>query len=250
MKRLFFILLLFAPNIVLGASTTFSGTTDIDDAQLHSGAPTGNYGGKVNADINNTFGRLVLRPNNVESTIGTGKTMDSGLVYMKFDNVNTAGNVSLFRAFKTGWVEGINTGSAEAGAICWQSFIYKSAAPQDENWATAGCECADDAGSDNAVDNGTCGSSNADRKATAEDTQYVTTDTSIVVAFKISAATAQALYDGSDAGLYFKGAGGIVRAHTSENTFPDNTYPHVTLFYDGGAAGYNSAQVMKVLIID
>lgn len=145
------------------------GQTNVLDTYLSSGNPDNAYGGLVALSIGSVSTSLI-KVENVASELGFGATISACVCSLHcYANVDD-GDISAYRVFKP-WNEGTdeNVDPADAasgeGVATWNDWSN-----DDEEWTTAGCGNADDGGSDNSGDG-----TGADRKATTEDTETVTT---------------------------------------------------------------------------
>lgn len=189
---------------------TIDGTTNVEDATISDYWADKNYGGKINMDVRGgTYPtRLLIRVKNVASELGAGATISAAVCSLYCSINDTDGDNIAYSVFKP-WVEGDEDGiDNDDGDVTWNDW-----ASDANEWTTEGCLCAYDDGVDNSTDDGPCNATKADRKATAEDTENVTT-VNTWYAWNITAALAQSWYDGT------KNEEGILLfASTAINTF-------------------------------
>ena len=211
MRTIIAALLVLLPALAFADTKTIEGTTNVEDAQIDDGGNANrNYGGRTNMSTytqNNIS--FFIRAKNVASELGPGATITACTLFIYCLYSGDEDSVRAYRVFKP-WVEGTqNGGTAEPGVT------YNDWDNDDWEWSVAGCQCANDGGYDNSVDDGICGFNNVDRKATAEDSVYVTT-TGVIYKWNISIALAQGWYDGT-----INEEGVILRGQTTpgENTF-------------------------------
>lgn len=170
---------------------TIDGTTNIEDAHIRSGgAAQNNYGGMTQIAVDNDkIYRGLIRVKNVATELGVDATISVCVCSLYCYGGANSADVSVYRVFKP-WNEGTLVGSDPAdaaegeGVVTWDDWSN-----DDEEWTTAGCESTDDGGSDNSGDG-----TGADRKATAEDTETISS-TGAWYAWNISSALAQGWYD-------------------------------------------------------
>lgn len=178
------LILLLAGTAGADETVRIDGTTNVEDTQLRSSAPTGSYGGEVYVNVYTTTFHGLIRVKNVDSELGVGATITacacSVYAYIHYFN----GDVSAYRVFKP-WVEGTEVVTSDPPGATWDDWSN-----DDWEWATAGCNNADDGGSDNSGDG-----TGADRKATAEDTESCTE--AAWYGWDISTDLAQGWYDGT-----------------------------------------------------
>jgi len=188
-------------------SKTIDGTTNVEDGRIYSGAADNNYGGGVNMSVQSTQSSLI-RVKNVATELGVGATISACVCSIYCYNNSTDDNISAFSIFKP-WVEGDEDGvDDDDGDFTWNDW-----ASDADEWTTAGCNSADDGGSDNSGDG-----TGADRKETAEDTENVT-ETLTWYAWNMSAALAQAWYAGTknEEGVVLQYSSGGNWFRTTEN---------------------------------
>lgn len=193
---------------------TIDGTTNVEDTYLDSAAPENNFGGGWEIRTSSIHNSLI-RVKNVASELGVGATITAAVCNLYCSSHYTDGDLSAYSVFKP-WGEGALFGSDPADAAEGEGVAtWNDWSNDDEEWTTAGCENADDGGSDNSGDG-----TGADRKATAEDVETVI-DEDVWYAWNISAALAQAWYDET------KNEEGIALIHdgTSRNYFHSTEYP-------------------------
>lgn len=176
----------------------FSGITDIDDAAMKSVSPDDDFSICLQITVDNTK-YMVIRVNGVAAGLGAGATIDSAVcsLYVDFE-LGAAITVSAYRIFKP-WFEGGNPCDTDpTGFGCEEGCSWNDWGIDDCEWTTAGASCADDDGSDNNADGGTCVTARRDRKATAEDA-VVIPDGGAAQSYgwHISTTLAQGWYDGT-----------------------------------------------------
>ena len=185
MKK-FLILLLLIYGSASAETKVISGTTNLEDARISGASPENNYGGStvIITDAGNNV-RTLIRVKNVASELGPGVTI-TACVCSLYCALNTVdGSVSAYRVLKP-WVEGIESGvNDDDGDVTFVDW-----ASDDFEWGTAGCNNANDLGTDNSGDG-----SGFDRWITAEDTENVTT-VNTWYAWNISTVVAQGWYSG------------------------------------------------------
>jgi len=169
------------------------GTTNVEDNYIWTTSPDKNYGsGPVLFLYQSSPSNVLIRVKNVSTELGAGATI-SACVCSLYCEVNaTDGTGAAYRIFKP-WEEGTQyNATCESPGCSWNDW-----ACTDNEWTTEGCLCARDGGVDNSYDGGVCNQDvRADRKATAEDTENVTT-VNTWYAWSVSAALAQDWYDGT-----------------------------------------------------
>lgn len=177
------------PNAVIwhnDETKVIDGTTNVEDACIISTANLINYGSAVYLGVRGTY-RSLIRVKNVATELGVGATITGCVdsMYCYFQTVD--GDIGAYRVLKP-WEEGnLNNVDPEEGEGCtWDDWYADS-----KEWAIAGCDSANDQGVDNSGDG-----DEPDRKATAEDTENVTT-VNTWYAWSISTTLAQGWYDGT-----------------------------------------------------
>lgn len=184
---LFCILILFVASTGWGLTLKIEGTTNVEDAYLQSLLEAdNNYGGAVTGKVIATT-NFLIRVQNLSSLLPANATI-TACVCSLYCTTNTAdGDVMAYRMVKP-WVEGDEDGvNDDDGDVTWNDW-----ASDEFEWGTAGAACANDDAVDNNQD-GTCDASGRDRKATAEDTEEVTT-VNTWYAWSVSADLAQNWY--------------------------------------------------------
>jgi hypothetical protein len=164
---------------------TIDGETNLEDAYLKGSEPDKNYG-SYGSFYFYPARSTVSRVKNVASELGENATI-TACTFNAYCIVHTStSSASAYRVFKP-WVEGDESGvDNDDGDVTWNDW-----ASDANEWTTAGCNSADDGGSDNSGDG-----TGADRKATAEDVVSVTT-AATWYQWDISTTLAQAWYDGT-----------------------------------------------------
>jgi len=163
---------LLYPNVALWHNTDFTldNDTDIEDATLHGNNGDYNDG---NGWLITTYGvfsynySIIARASTaINDSLGTGATISSASIWVYEVYGTTAADIDVYGMWKTDWVED-DTSHTEGGATHndWES-------PNNE-WATAGCNCAGDDGSFNSHDDGACKATGRDRMGTAESSTSV-----------------------------------------------------------------------------
>ena len=170
------------PNAVIWHNDTkkIEGTTNVEDSWFVDGGSNLNYGGDDHLIVDDGFNAIV-RVLNVASELGVGATISSCTLSMNA-YFNEDFYVYVWRVFKP-WVEGTQDGGEDEPGVT--GFDWDN---DDWEWTTAGCNSADDGGSDNSGDG-----TGADRKATVECSVYV--DENGWWAFEISSSLAQSWYE-------------------------------------------------------
>lgn len=202
---------------------TISGTTNLDDTWIDGGGgQTGkNFGGGTTIYTNeDESNRGLVRCKNVASELG-GSVLDitDCTLYMRKAGIGSADSViSAIRIFKP-WVEGTQNGGKDPPGVTWVDWDN-----DDWEWATAGCENADDGGSDNSGDG-----SGADRKVTVEDTETLI-DATGFIDLTMTDALAEGWYAGTinEEGVIIIGCNETVIFQTSEH--PTSEYQPYWIF--------------------
>lgn len=207
------------PALAFADTKKIEGTTNVEDANMSSGAPNFNYGGGVYFYLH-ASPKTCMRVKNVASELGVGATISACVCSVYVYDFTTAGDASIYRIFKP-WIEGTGFDEEGDGDVTFNDWVY----PDDE-WTTAGCQSADDGGSDNSGDG-----TGADRKATAESTVDVTGTGWL--GFSITPALAQAWYDGTanENGVLFMGIGdcyAMCRSTEAETEKPFFVFTYTT----------------------
>jgi len=219
-----------------------SGTTNVEDAYMDQYGVKAdyNYGGADDVEARVIYLNGLIRVKNVASELGGGATI-TGCVDSMYCNTNYGdGNTSAYRVFKP-WIEGTKSGvdpGAEPSCTWndWSSDTYE--------WTTAGCNSADDDGSDNSGDG-----TGADRKATAEDTENVTT-VNTWYAWSISSDLAQGWYDETinEEGIVLIG---VEDAYNLFSSTEDNSnQPFWTFTYTTGGAPPETHRRRRIILGD
>jgi len=175
--RLILFCVVLCPGWAQADTKKIEGTTNVEDCIIDEGTK------ETNAETNivlyhltySSYDKYILiRVKNVTTELGVGATI-TACVCSLYCCVNTTNdNISVYRVFKP-WTE--------AGAT-WNDWITT-----DYEWATGGCNNADDEGEDNSGDG-----TGADRKATAEGNAVSVTETGWY-SWDISTTLAQGWYD-------------------------------------------------------
>ncbi len=170
--------------------TTISGTTNVEDAAMRTSASADkNYGGADPLYLYIGTYNFAIRALNVASELDAAATITACDLHLYCTTNNIDGNNSAYRIFKP-WNEGTLEGTDPSNAPTGEGVItWNDWSNDDEEWTTAGCNSADDGGSDNSGDG-----TGADRKATAEDQVNVTT-AATWYEWDISTTLAQGWYD-------------------------------------------------------
>lgn len=213
------------------------GTTNVEDAMLHSGVADNNYGGSENWYLDgDEQTRAVIRVKNVASELGGGATISACACSSNcYTEQGFSNNVSAYRVFKP-YVEGDENGvNDDDGDVTWNDW-----ASDANEWTTAGCESADDGGSDNSGDG-----TGADRKATAEDTEGV--DAVGWYGWDISSDLAQGWYAGTinEEGVVLINAGSNYKYFRSTEYASDQPFWTFT-YTTGGAPTPNRRRAMML----
>lgn len=213
------------------------GTTDVEDTYINAGSGGANRGGYqyliVQSDIH-----TLMRVKNVASNLGVGATISAAVCSVYCMSNTTNETISAYRIFKP-WVEG----AATTGTTCpdpsgatsddWDCTDYE--------WTTAGCNSADDGGSDNSGDG-----TGADRKATAEDAELV--DAVGWFEWSVTTALAQGWYDETinEEGIKLHRVDGTNWFRSSETGEAEKPFWTFTYTTAAPATG-RRARVMKLL---
>lgn len=209
MKRLLIYMLGCLFYISANAETAkIEGTTNVEDAQIEESTPDRNYGGETLFRVNPAIEwASLIRVKNLATIIGAGATITNAVCSVYCEGYNNDMTISAYSVFKP-WNEGTSQVTCVSNFVSWNDWDCTVL-----EWTTAGCNNADDAGSDNSGDG-----INADRKATAESSINVTAIGWYV--FDISNALAQAWYDGTknEEGLLLKGSTGPIFNNTFSST--------------------------------
>ena len=212
-----------------------TGTTNTEDAPIASGGNADlNYGGQSYGAIYFNQIRILLRVKNVATELGENATITSAVCSLYCFSNSTDGDIAAYRVFKP-WVEGTQEGGSDEPGATWNDWDN-----DDWEWGTAGCESADDGGSDNSGDG-----TGADRKATAEDTETVTT-INTWYAWSVANALAQGWYDGTieEEGIILIG---IDDVYNSFRLSEHATAPFWTFTYTvDGAPAANTSYVRRI----
>jgi hypothetical protein len=208
---LYGLILLLLASPTWAATLKISGADNVDDAKVAGGAGQNrNYGGATTITVTST--PSFVRVKNLSSLLPTNAKILSCVLSL-YCTVNTADDtIYFYRVFKP-WVEGDEDNvDNDDGDITWLDW-----ASDEFEWGTGPCACAGDDGVDNSQD-GTCDQPGRDRKATEEGFTFVdAVDT--WYEFNVSAALAQAWYDGTavENGLLL--LGGRMPLGAGDNTF-------------------------------
>ncbi|GAG05853.1 unnamed protein product, partial [marine sediment metagenome] len=199
------------------------GTTNVEDAGLSGGSPENNDGAGLNWLLYTAPARALMRVKNVASELGAEATISACVCSAYVYTLTTPGDAAVYRIFKP-WEEGTQTAADCESPGC----SFNDWACDDNEWTTAGCNSADDEGSDNSGDG-----TGADRKATAEDTETIDADDSWY-GWSISSALAQAWYDetANENGVALAGVGTVYAACYS--TEHDGDQPFWVFTYTTG----------------
>jgi len=211
---------------------TIDGTTNVEDARTYKYGADGNYGGESFLQIYSNSYPCFIRVKNVASELGPGATISACAcsVYVAAGGFPVV--VDGYRVFKP-WNEGALTGGANPDDAAFGEGVVTSNdwSNDDEEWTTAGCESADDGGSDNSGDG-----TGADRKATAESSVNVTGKG--WWGWSITSGLAQDWYDGdaNENGIFMTEiSGGYITNITS--TEGASNQPFWTFTYTYSSAG-------------
>lgn len=183
------------PNAIIWHNDEVSiGASDIEDTYISSSSPTNNYGALTIFYSHLNLPGLI-RVMNVASNLGENATISAAVCSLYSNSGVYNATIAGYRIFKP-WIEGTQTGSPSSGGCNWTFWDAINA----YNWTTAGCNSADDAGSDNSGDG-----TGADRKETAEGSA-TWTGINQWQSISISSGLAQDWYDGdaNEEGLYLK----------------------------------------------
>lgn len=231
MIRSLLILLLLAGS-VFADDITISGTTNVEDALINQASANANYGGRTDFFITGASISSVIRVLNVAGELGAGATITDCSLYV----YNTSGASSticgVYRIFKP-WVEGDEDAvDNDDGDVTWNDFQSDAL-----EWGTAGCECANDDGSDNSQD-GTCDASGRDRKSTAESTVDIDA-INTWFAWDISNALAQGWYDETieEEGVLIKYISGSTQNKIMTSTEGASNQPYWVFYFDVAGGG-------------
>lgn len=207
---------------------TIEGTTNVEDCYISSSSPTNNYGSSALWGIVPTF-RNLSRVKNVASELGGDATI-SAATYNFYNYSGTASvTIGGYRIFKP-WYEGDHTGQACGTQDCsWNG--WNCSAAYSGLWTTAGCESADDGGSDNSG-NGT----GADRKETEEGTAVI--DAVEWVVLSVTSALAQGWYDETinEEGIWIHRISGDTGNKLIRSTEHGSDQPYWVFTYTTGGA--------------
>lgn len=166
-------------------------SADVEDTYINSKAAPDkrdlNYGGKDFIQMNAVCVSLV-RVTNVATNLSAGATITACVCSLNTVSITTAGNVSNYRVFKP-WIEG-----TEVGAAAGTGTTHYDWSRTTLEWGTSQCACANDDGVDNSQD-GTCDASGRDRKATAEESEAISSTGWYM--FDIATSLAQGWYNGT-----------------------------------------------------
>lgn len=209
------------------------GTTNVEDAHIQGGLNANkNYGGAATGSVKSTGPtHFLIRVQNLSSLLPANATI-TAFVCSAYCTDNTEdATIAAYRNFKP-WVEGDEDGVDDDDG----DVTYNDWASDEFEWGTAGCACANDDGVDNNQD-GTCDASGRDRKATAEDTENVTT-VNTWYAWSVTAALAQGWYDGTinEEGIIlpYATAGNNTFATTENATAANRPFWTITYHTPGG----------------
>lgn len=200
-----------------------SGTTNVEDTQIRGANVDHNFGGYGEVVTGDEYHTLI-RAKNVASELGGGATITACIcsMYVQPTGINGADEIFAYRIFKP-WVEGphVSPTTNEPGAT-WNDWDN-----DDWEWATAGCQNADDGGSDNSGDG-----TDADRKSTAESSQNVTTENTWY-GWNVSTELAQGWYDGTinEEGIILLGDNAFQLYYSTEYTDDPSLCPFWTFTY-------------------
>lgn len=214
-----------SPRTAEADTKVIEGTTNVEDTKLDQFQSDNNAGGYATTVVRFSEGygfRTLIRVKNVASELGAGATI-TACVCSVLCQVNTEdGDVSAYRVFKP-WVEGTQSAGSDPPGATWNDWDN-----DDWEWTTAGCGSADDEGEDNSGDG-----TGADRKATAEDTENVTT-AATWYAWNISTDLAQGWYDGTieeEGIVLISPSEGNNKFYTTEYTTDPSLCPFWTFTY-------------------
>ena len=208
-------------------SKTIDGTTNVEDTYIFSGATGINYGAKITLTSTSTSSMLV-RVKNVDTELGVDATISACVCSLYCSNNVSDGTLSDYVVFKP-WNEGTQDNQDCTDPGC----SYADWACDDYEWTSNGCQCARDDGVDNSDDGGLCDQGvRADRKATAEDNESVTT-VNTWYGWAVSSVIAQGWYAGtkSEDGVLIKTADG---ANVFNSTEGASNQPFWVFTYTSG----------------
>ena len=181
------------------ATTKIQGASDVEDTDIRSAFVSNSFGIRDELRVNGQATNLsviMMRFSNLQSNIGVGATITAAEDSLfHYDGQGTTQDVSLYRLFKTGWVEGTHNNVDCTDGSSWEDWDCDQA-----EWGTAGGGCLQDDGIDNTDSSGTCtaADSTADVKTTAESTVNVTSTNDVWYGFSISTSFVQAKYDADE----------------------------------------------------
>lgn len=203
------------------------GTTNTEDARIDGSPPPEanyNYGGGtwIGADGDASI-VFLFRPVNVASELGENATITACVCSLYLTTGAPENTISAYRCYKSDWQEGTKD-AADPGAET--SCTWNDWQSDAKEWGTAGCESADDGGSENTGDG-----TGADRKATAEDATAVGA-TGAWYSWTISNALAQEWYAGTaTGGLVFINAGSTEKRFYSSEYANADYHPRFYITY-------------------
>ena len=201
----------------------FSDSGRFADAHIYSSATNNNYG--ANTTIIQSSGRAILwrLEDNWFDSLGADKDVDSIVCSLRVNSTAGLDSIPVYLVWKSDcWVEGTGTtATPTAAGASWNDWD----GPNSE-WAVAGCGQGNDAGSYNCTDAG-----GDDRKVSVEDTLF-TENTTGWKTFRITGASAQAMYDAGRAICVLLGTNSqfLTDFHSREATSASNR-PRMTVYY-------------------
>ena len=117
------------------ATTTISGTTDVEDTWVASTNGNSNYGGSINR-VTTSVAPILNRISQASIPSGTIASASMFLYAVAF-GLSGALKTQAIKDANT-WVEGTANGPAQTGSCCWNYLAYSATTPT--NWAgSAGC---------------------------------------------------------------------------------------------------------------
>lgn len=177
---------------------TISGTTNVEDTYIVNFYANRNYGGSDWLSVGENQ-NLLIRVKNIVSELGPDATITSCIcsLYAAYDYYTvTLRAYIVFKPWGEGALDGTDPDDAAEGegVATWMDWSN-----DDEEWTTAGCNSADDEGSDNSGDG-----TGADRTATEESSVTTNGDNGVWYGWTVSNVFAQAWYDGTknEEGIY------------------------------------------------